>query len=136
MIKQVVYTPPSAYNSKNAPIYDSTIVNPKRKGWSININGTDGTTVSSTINDDVILTGILVTGGADAGCSTYGMLYLNNILIFSINNGLADANDVNITYIPFPDWLIKKGDVIKMTLSAVGGAVAGIGFNLIGYYAQ
>lgn len=135
MTKQVVYKPTSEYNKSVKTDYTTTAIAPKRTGITLNLNTTDGTTVTTTAGADIILTGLFITGGADAGCSTYANIYINNEQILVINNGVADANDVNLTYIPFPDWLIKKGDVLKLTLSPVGGAVGTISVNFICYYA-
>jgi hypothetical protein len=127
-----VYKPPISYDQKldTQPTTSVTSANSFEQYY---ITNSDGNTVKVTVDNDFILTGLMistVTAGP-AGGICYSYLYINNVLILSIVNQNQDVG--TLQYIPIPNWLLRMGWELKSIMTNDATHTITTCINFIGY---
>ncbi len=98
--------------------------------WSHNLTATG----SYTITEDIILTGISISGTSSAGVPSqniYAWIRVSTNIIgrlYISNSPAGSPGQTGQTFIPLPNWYLPKGTIIGMVEGDGSGTVTFIGY--------
>ena len=135
---EIAYKPPIEYNSKNIIPINKL---PNRREIAYVIACSDGFTQQTQIPEDFILKELSISSQALNGsnlASATSYIYVNGILVKQFVLTMSNATDATGSYnqeIKIPEWLLRQGQTIKVTVtnsadSSVRTIVSFIGYTI------